>query len=69
MMTAFYTIVSDSKIISRPAKPGECILREIHHHQHHHYNLYMHIATEPILHKMEEFLCDADNFASKLFMM
>ena len=51
-------------------QPGSACSQEIHHHlhhhHHHHYNLNINAVKEQ---NVEEFLPDADNFASKLFKM
>ena len=56
---------SDNEMTSSSAQPGN-YPQEIHHH-HHHYNLRIEVTTAAIQHRLEEFVPDTDDFASKLF--
>ena len=40
-----------------------------HHHHHHHFTLHIDAATGSVLQRLEQFLPDNDNFASKLLKL
>ena len=59
---------SDNEMTSPSAQLGN-YPQEIHHHHHHNFNLHIEVTTTAIRHRLEEFVPDTDDFASKLFKL